>query len=204
MTRCVQQMYDAASPRPALNTVTLFVLWLRLETPALFPHSIYHTVSSWADAGGSAGSAGATQPSIFTGRDQKSRFVVFADKWRIPLPSQKHLSQFVSLLISADAGFRQEFLLLFEFLLRSQSEIKDGASGLGVGARDVGDIFHSRPRGVCSRLVRARSSHPTTKSDAPSYHPSKWAFYGPSKDNELPEWKERSQREVTANTPDAD
>lgn len=32
-----------------------------------------------------------------------------------------------------------------------------------------------------------KSSHPTTKRDAPSYHPSNRAFYGPSKDNELPE-----------------
>lgn len=38
-----------------------------------------------------------------------------------------------------------------------------------------------------SHLTRTQSSHPTTKRDAPSYHPSNRAFYGPSKDNELPE-----------------
>lgn len=38
-----------------------------------------------------------------------------------------------------------------------------------------------------SHLTCTQSSHPTTKRDAPSYHPSSRAFYGPSKDNELPE-----------------
>lgn len=160
-------MYDAASPRPALNTVTLFVLWL--ETPALFPHSIYHTVSSWADTGGpagSAGSAGATQPSIFTGRDQKSRVVVSSDKWRIPLPFQKHLSQFVRLLISADARFWQYFLVLscagvfLHSLFCSLSEIKDGASGLGVGARRRWHLPFTPARHLLASRARSRvTSH---------------------------------------------
>lgn len=66
-----------------------------------------------------------------------------------------------------------------------------------------GDAFHSRCI-FSTHLTHSQSSRHATKRDAPSYHPSKRAFYGPSKDNELPEWKECLQHEVTANTPDTD
>lgn len=57
LTLSVQQMYDTLAPRSAVNPATLFVLWQRLETPALFSQSIYPPVKllsrCWRLSGGS-------------------------------------------------------------------------------------------------------------------------------------------------------
>lgn len=70
----------------------------------------------------------------------------------------------------------------FAIIHRDQSPVLKAS----VSAQDIDDISHSRCV-FSSHLTCTQSSHPTTKRDAPSYHPSNRAFYGPSKDNELPE-----------------
>lgn len=212
LTLSVQQMYDTLDPRPALNLITLFVLWLRLETPAMFSQSMYHTVKflsrCWRVSGESGAHAALRLYWMWSQGSVKTRHLI---NGTLLCLSRNTFFQFVSLLILQMPDCSRNFsYFLCRTVTRSRvcfavSRRSKPALQVLASTRDVDDIFHSRraaPRRLASRF--ACSSHPTTKRVAPSYHPSKWGFYGPSKDNELPEWKERSQREVTANTPDAD
>ncbi|CAB1452338.1 unnamed protein product [Pleuronectes platessa] len=80
-----------------------------------------------------------------------------------------------------------------------ERSIKARAEGPRCQRETFDDTSHSRRVSSSSHLTRTRSSQPTTKRDAPSYHPSHGAFYGPSKDNELPE-RERSVRNMNRNS----
>lgn len=202
-TICPTDVYTS-DPWPALNPITLFVLWLRLETPALFTQSMYHTAKlpsrCWRVSGGSR--AHATLHLYWnTGQRQDST----SDKWPLPPPLQKHLFRCVGLfnLQMPDCSRNFSYRARPRSLPRRRSEIKAGASGLGVEARRRWH-FPFTPRRVTSPRISLARHIPQQRELPPSYHPSKRGFYGPSKDNEPPEWKERSQREVTANTPDVD
>lgn len=63
------------------------------------------------------------------------------------------------------AGISSTLVVLWSLLCR-QSEIKDAASGLGVGARDVDDIFHSR-RAASARVSCALARHIPQQRETP-------------------------------------
>lgn len=99
--------------------------------------------------------------------------------------------------------FFQRQSISYLCLLRSHSPRSKPVLKASVSVRAADDISHS----CCvfpSHLPCTETSQPTTKTDAASYHPSRPAFYGPSKDNDLPETEECLQHEVTVNTPDTD
>lgn len=199
-------MYDTLAPRSAVNPITLFVLWQRLETPALFSQSIYPPVKLLSRCGRLSGGSSAPSHLYWTGSQGSAGTLRLIDCTFLCLSTNIFSS------LSASSSHRcliapgtsptlpPEQQLCFGVLLCYQSEIKAEPSGLGVGAKRPWHLPFT-PRRVSPRLAR----HIPQQRELPRViiHQNE-AFMAHQNTMKVPEWKERSQREVTANTPDAD